>query len=149
MIDETPNAAPEAAPPRNISALLLAAGGVAAAFGAASCCTLPLLLAPRAHQALAETRLRPLSYLPAADRRGFGRARLNVCMSTPLILESTITCPSCGTAKAEMMPTDALPVLLRLHWLLGATASQAWRLLCVLLLRLGGLPAGSRKPLLR
>src|SRR5258706_16207383 len=44
MIDETPNAAPEAAPPRNISALLLAAGGVAAAFGAASCCALPLLL---------------------------------------------------------------------------------------------------------
>jgi hypothetical protein len=24
-----------------------------------------------------------------------------------VILESTITCPSCGTAKAEIMPTDA------------------------------------------
>jgi hypothetical protein len=24
-----------------------------------------------------------------------------------VILESTITCPSCGTAKAETMPTDA------------------------------------------
>ena len=24
-----------------------------------------------------------------------------------MILESTITCPNCGTAKAEAMPTDA------------------------------------------
>jgi hypothetical protein len=24
-----------------------------------------------------------------------------------MILESTITCPNCGTAKAETMPTDA------------------------------------------
>ena len=24
-----------------------------------------------------------------------------------VILESTITCPSCGTVKAEIMPTDA------------------------------------------
>ena len=27
--------------------------------------------------------------------------------ATPVILESTITCPHCGTAKAETMPTDA------------------------------------------
>ena len=27
--------------------------------------------------------------------------------ATPVILEATITCPHCGTAKAETMPTDA------------------------------------------
>lgn len=36
--------APERAPAHETGALLLAAGGLAAAFGAASCCTLPLLL---------------------------------------------------------------------------------------------------------
>jgi hypothetical protein len=25
----------------------------------------------------------------------------------PVLLESTITCPNCGMAKAELMPTDA------------------------------------------
>ena len=44
MIEDTGKAAPQAAPARNVDALLLAAGGVAAAFGAASCCALPLLL---------------------------------------------------------------------------------------------------------
>ena len=28
-------------------------------------------------------------------------------MRRPVILESTVTCPACGTAKAETMPTDA------------------------------------------
>src|SRR6516164_332444 len=44
MIDDTGNAAPERAPARDAGVLLLAAGGLAAAFGAASCCTLPVLL---------------------------------------------------------------------------------------------------------
>ena len=44
MIEDTGKAAPQAAPARNVDALLLAAGGVAAALGAASCCALPLLL---------------------------------------------------------------------------------------------------------
>ena len=44
MSGEISRVAPQKAPTRNASALLLAAGGVAAAFGAASCCALPLLL---------------------------------------------------------------------------------------------------------
>ncbi|MBY0331446.1 MAG: hypothetical protein K2X49_12340 [Acetobacteraceae bacterium] len=28
-------------------------------------------------------------------------------MRRPVILESTVTCPACGTATAETMPTDA------------------------------------------
>src|SRR5215469_12105962 len=42
MIDDTCTAAPEDAPARDRSAMLLA-GGLAAVFGAASCCALPLL----------------------------------------------------------------------------------------------------------
>jgi hypothetical protein len=37
----------------------------------------------------------------------FGCAWFYVRMSDAVILESTITCPNCGSAKAEIMPTDA------------------------------------------
>jgi hypothetical protein len=40
---------------------------------------------------------------------GLGGARLPLRLSEPTILESVITCPSCGIAKAEIMQTDACP----------------------------------------
>jgi hypothetical protein len=41
-----------------------------------------------------------------------------------MILESVITCPHCGTAKSETMPTDALSVFLHLHRLRHDAAAE-------------------------
>jgi mercuric ion transport protein len=44
MMDDMRGGVPKLKPPSETGATLLAAGGFAAAFGAASCCTLPMLL---------------------------------------------------------------------------------------------------------
>ena len=61
-------------------------------------------------------------------------------------LQSTITCPQCSHQELETMPNGRLPVLLRLQRLRRALEAEGWRLLCVLLLRLGALSADPRKP---
>src|SRR5215469_10401812 len=54
--------------------------------------------------------------------------------ATPVILESTITCPHCGTAKAETMPTDVCQFFY-VHWLRRASTAEDRRLLRILLAR--------------
>jgi len=56
-------------------------------------------------------------------------------------LESVLTCPHCGHARPETMPTDCLPVLLRVRTVQGVAAAEGGRLLRVLLLRIGQVPA--------
>jgi hypothetical protein len=70
------------------------------------------LASPPDRRVRARFRLRASSDHRAHDGRpvrgsGLGRTRLPLRLSEPMILESMITCPSCGTAKAEIMPTDA------------------------------------------
>src|ERR1039457_3510790 len=52
-----------------------------------------------------------------------------------MIDQSLITCPHCGTAKLEQMPTDACQFFLRLYRVRSATKAQARRQLRLLLLR--------------
>jgi hypothetical protein len=63
-----------------------------------------------------------------------------------VILDSTITCPSCGTAKLE---NRRLPIFLRVHQLRSAVASESRPLLHILLLRKRSMPANSGKPAAR
>ncbi len=59
-----------------------------------------------------------------------------------MTLESVITCPHCATAKAEAMPTDACRFFyLFMHGLRRDAAAEAGRLLRVLFLRFGAVPA--------
>ena len=58
-----------------------------------------------------------------------------------MIHESVITCPHCATANLETMPTDACRFFLYLHQLRRDVAAEAGRLLRVLFLRLGSVPA--------
>jgi hypothetical protein len=54
-----------------------------------------------------------------------------------MILESVITCPHCATAKSETMPI----FFLYMHRLRRDPAAEAGRLLRVLFLWLGSMPA--------
>jgi hypothetical protein len=58
----------------------------------------------------------------------------------PLRLDSVITCPVCGTARTETMPTDAAGFY-TMHRLRRAAAPRDRRLLFVRFLRLGSVPA--------
>ena len=57
-----------------------------------------------------------------------------------MILESVITCPHCTIAKSEAMPTDACQFFYTCTGC-GATLRPNGRLLRVLFLRLGSVPA--------
>ena len=59
-----------------------------------------------------------------------------------MILRSIITCPNCGTAKAETMPTG-VPVSLWLQRVRRAAQAENRRLLCVLLLWRRAVASGS------
>jgi len=70
-------------------------------------------------------------------------------VSGAVILESMVTCPRCGTAKTEIMPTDACQFFYDCTGCWRSPAPRAWRLLCVLLLRFHTLSADSIDTMLR
>ena len=60
-----------------------------------------------------------------------------------MILQSVITCPGCGTATSETMPTDACRFFYACPGCGVTLRAQAGGLLCFLLLRLRAVSAGS------
>jgi len=60
-----------------------------------------------------------------------------------MIEQSTITCPKCGHAATERMPTDACQFFYDCKGYGERLKPKPGRLLRVLLLRLGAMPAGS------
>ncbi len=58
-----------------------------------------------------------------------------------IVLESVLTCPNCGVIKQELMPTDACQFYYECTNCKTLFASAARRLLRILLLRLGQVPA--------
>ena len=59
-----------------------------------------------------------------------------------VILTSVLTCPHCGFSRQETMPTDACQFFYECTQLSNPAAPQTRRLLRVLLVRLGEVPAG-------
>lgn len=82
----------------------------------------------------------------------FGRCRLcRVLLRPPPTVElcSVLTCPHCGYDNQEVIPTTACPFL-KMRKLWCYHQAQDWRLLRLLLLWLGEMPAGAgEKRLLR
>jgi hypothetical protein len=60
-------------------------------------------------------------------------------------LESTLTCPSCGHRSVETMPTDACVFFYDCKGLWDAAQAPYWRLLRILFLWLGPVPAGAEQ----
>ena len=60
-----------------------------------------------------------------------------------LRLEATLTCPSCGTMKVEVMPTDACQYFYECSACSTLLKLEPGGLLCVLLLWIDALPADS------
>ena len=66
-----------------------------------------------------------------------------------MLLQSTITCPHCATAKSETMPTDACQFFYECTGCGTKLKPKSGRLLRVLLLRLGAVSANSSSTLRR
>ena len=60
-----------------------------------------------------------------------------------MLLDSLLTCPHCGYAKRESMPTDACLFFYQCKNCKGGIACQTRRLLRVLLVWVGAVPNGS------
>jgi len=65
------------------------------------------------------------------------------------VLDSVVTCPACGFTKLEVMPTDACQFFYECTGCKTVLRPETWRLLRLLLLRIGRLPAYARATRLR
>ncbi len=64
---------------------------------------------------------------------------------TDVVLESILTCPSCGVSTPCIMPTNACQFFFPVWALQYATQAQAGRLLCILLIWVDEMPAYSER----